>query len=171
MACALTQGFTTFDCKDNVGGVKAVWFINYSDVTAVTEASGVVSAITKASGKVFYKYLLVRNTASFTETITGNIENGTVFFDQSLVVVLNKLQANTRNEILLLSRNTMMAVVEDQNGKYWLAGKLNGLDLLTGSAGTGTAAGDRNGYSLTFSGSEREMAVEVSSTVISGLTA
>lgn len=170
MPCALTQGFSTFDCKDNVGGVKAVWFIGHSDVTAITEASGTVSAITKASGKVFYKYLLVRNTASFEQAIQGNIENGTVFFENTLTVILNKMQANTRNEILLLSRNTMMAVVEDQNGRYWLAGKLNGLDLLSGNAGTGTAAADRNGYTLTFTGSERELALEVASSVIATLT-
>jgi len=170
MPCALTQGFATFDCRDNVGGIKAIWFIPYSDVTTITEASGTVSAITKSSGKVFYKYLLTRNTGSYTQTITGNIENGTVFFEQSLVVILNKMQVNMRNEILLLSRNTMMAVVEDQNGRYWLAGKLNGLDLLSGSADTGTAAGDRNGFSLTFTGSERELACEVQSSVIATLT-
>jgi len=61
MACALTQGYT-LDCKDSLGGIKAVWFISSANVSSVTEASGVVSAITKASGKVFYKYELVKNT-------------------------------------------------------------------------------------------------------------
>lgn len=169
MACALTQGYT-FDCKDNIGGIRNVWFINWNDVSSITEASGVVSTITKGSGKVFYKYQLVRNTASYTENIQGSIENGTVLFDQQLVIVLNKMQANMRNEILLLARNNMMAVVEDQNGRYWLAGRKNGLDLLTGSASTGTAQTDRNGYTLTFSGGEQELAPEVSSSIIAGLT-
>jgi hypothetical protein len=64
-----------------------------------------------------------------------------------------------------------MAVVEDQNGRYWLAGRYNGLDLLTGSSSTGTAQTDRNGYTLTFSGGEKELAPEVSSSIIAGLTA
>lgn len=170
MPCALTQGYT-FDCKDNIGGLKAVWFIGWNDVASVTVASGVVSAITKGAGKVFYKYQLVRNTASFTENIAGSIENGTVVYNQELTIVINKMQVSMRNEILLLAQNNMMAVVEDQNGRYWLAGRYNGLDLLSGTAGTGTAQSDRNGYSLTFSGGEKELAPEVASGVIATLTA
>lgn len=169
MPCALTQGYT-FDCKDNIGGLEAVWFINWNNVTAITEASGVVTAITKTAGKVFYKYQLVKNTASFTENIQGSIENGTVNFDQQLVIVINKTQVNMRNEILLLSQNNMMAVVKDRNGRYWLAGHYGGLDLLSGSGTSGTTATDRNGYNLTFSGSEKELAPEVSSSIIASLT-
>lgn len=169
MPCALTQGYT-FDCKDNIGGLEAVWFINWNDVSAITEASGTVTAITKSSGKVFYKYQLVKNTASFTENIQGSIENGTVNFDQQLVIVINKTQVNMRNEILLLSRNNMMAVVKDRNGRYWLAGRYSGLDLLSGSGTSGTTATDRNGYNLTFSGAEKELAPEVASAVIATLT-
>jgi ligand-binding sensor domain-containing protein len=169
MSCALTSGYT-FDCKDNIGGLKSVWFIGYNDVASVTEASGVITAITKGAGKVFYKYQLVRNTASFTENIAGSIENGTVVFNQELLIVINKMQTSMRNEMLLLAKNNMMAVVEDQNGRYWLAGRFNGLDLLTGSVSTGLAQADRNGYSFTFSGGEKESAPEVQSAVISTLT-
>jgi ligand-binding sensor domain-containing protein len=169
MSCALTSGYT-FDCKDNIGGLKSVWFIGYNDVASVTEASGVITAITKDAGKVFYKYQLVRNTASFTENIAGSIENGTVVFNQELLIVINKMQTSMRNEMLLLAKNNMMAVVEDQNGRYWLAGRFNGLDLLTGSVSTGLAQADRNGYSFTFSGGEKESAPEVQSSVISTLT-
>jgi formyltetrahydrofolate synthetase len=168
MSCALTQNYV-LDCKDSQGGLEAVWFIPYNDVTAITEASGVVSAITKAAGKQFYKYQLVKNTASFTENIQGNIENGTINYDQQLVIVINKLQVNMRNEILLLAKNNLMAVIKDKNGKYWLAGRYSGLDLLSGTSGSGTAATDRSGYSLTFSGSEKELAPEVASGVISTL--
>ena len=168
MACALTQGYT-LDCKDSLGGIKAVWLIAHANVSSVTEASGIVSAITKASGKVFYKYELVKNTGALTETITASVENGTVFYAQELSVVLNKLQANTRNEILLLAKNTLMAVVQDANDKYWLLGRYSGLDVTGGTAATGTAQGDRNGYTLTFTGGEKELAPEVSSSIIAGL--
>lgn len=169
MACALTQGYT-LDCKDSVGGIKAVWFIASDDVSAITEASGIVSAITKSGGKVFYKYELVKNTGSLTETVTASVENGTVFYAQELSIVLNKMQANTRNEILLLAKNNLLAVVQDSNNKYWLLGKDNGIDITGGTAATGTAQGDRNGYTLTFSGGEPALAPEVSSGIIAGLT-
>lgn len=170
MACALTQGYT-LDCKDSIGGIKAVWFIAAGDVSAVTEVSGVVTAITKASGKVFYKYQLVKNSSSLTENVNANVQNGTVFYAQELAVILNKMQANTRNEILLLAKNNLLAVVQDANDKYWLLGKQNGLDLTAGSSATGTAQADRSGYTLTFSGGEKELAPEVTSGIIAGLTA
>ena len=170
MACALTQGYT-LDCKDSIGGIKAVWFIAAGDVSAVTEVSGVVTAITKAAGKVFYKYQLVKNSSSLTENINANIQNGTIFYAQELAIMLNKMQANTRNEILLLAKNNLLAVVEDANGKYWLLGKQNGLDITAGSSATGTAQADKNGYALTFSGGEKELAPEVTSGIIAGLTA
>ena len=169
MPCALTQGYT-LDCKDSLGGIKAVWMIESGNVTAITEASGIVSAITKSAGKVFRKYELVKNTGALTETITASVENGTVFYAQELSIVLNKLQANTRNEILLLAKNTLMAVVQDANDKYWLVGRYQGLDITAGTAVTGTAQADRNGYTLTFSGGEKELAPEVNSGIIAGLT-
>ena len=147
-----------------------MWVINHANVTAVTEASGIVSAITKAAGKVFYKYELVKNTGSLTETITTSVENGTVFYAQELSIVLNKLQANTRNEILLLAQSTLMVVVQDANDKYWLLGRFTGLDVTGGTSATGTAQGDRNGYTLTFTGGEKQLAPEVNSGIIAGLT-
>lgn len=169
MPCALSQNYT-LDCKDSLGGIKTLWLINHANVTALTEASGIVSAITKAAGKVFYKYELVKNTGALTETITASVENGTVFYAQELSIVLNKLQANTRNEILLLAQSTLMAVVQDANDKYWLLGRVQGVDVTGGTAATGTAQGDRNGYALTFTGSEKQLAPEVNSGIIAGLT-
>lgn len=170
MACALSQNYT-LDCKDSLGGIKAVWFISSSNVSSITEASGIVTTITKASGKVFYKYELVKNTGSLTETITASVENGTVYYAQELSIVLNKLQANTRNEILLLAKNNLVAVVQDANDKYWYLGRVQGLDITGGTSATGTAQGDRSGYTLTFTGGEKELAPEVTSSIIAGLTA
>jgi hypothetical protein len=168
MPCALTQNYT-LDCREGLGGIKNVWLIAHANVSTVTEASGIVSAISKSAGKIFYKYELVKNTGSLTETITSSIENGTVFYAPELSIVLNKLQANTRNEILLLAKNTLMAVVQDANDKYWLLGRQNGIDVTGGTAATGTAQGDRNGYTLTFTGGEKELAPEVQSSVIATL--
>jgi len=72
---------------------------------------------------------LVKQTSSLTENITASVENGTVFYAQELSIILNKLQASTRNEILLLAKNNLLAVVQDGNDKYWLLGKVNGADL------------------------------------------
>ena len=169
MACALTQGYT-LDCRDSLGGITEVYFIEKGNVTSTTQASGVITAVVKGSGKVFRKYELVPGTSSLTENINASVQNGTVFYAQELSIILNKLQANTRNEILLLAQNTLVAVVKDNNDKYWYLGKVHGINITGGSGATGTAQGDRSGYTLTFSGSEGELAPEVSSGIIAGLT-
>jgi hypothetical protein len=169
MACALTQGYT-LDCRDSLGGITEVYFIASSDVTSTTEASGVITALVKATGKRFYKYELTKGTSMFTETVASNVQNGTLYYTTELTIILNKLQANTRNEILLLGQNRLVSVAKDNNGKYWYLGKTRALDLTAGSAATGTAEGDRSGYTLTFAGAEPNLAPEVNSATAAALT-
>lgn len=168
MACALTQGYS-IDCRDSAGGVKSVYFIELENVTGVTAAAGLVSAIAKANNKRFWKYNLQRSTAEATEEYQDSIENGTSFNKQTLSIVLNKLQASTRNEIALLAQNRLVAVVESQSGRFWLYGMSNGLMREGGKAAMGKAFGDRNGYELTFTGEEVIPAYEVSSAVVATL--
>lgn len=168
MPCNLTQSMT-IDCKDSIGGLKEVLFIEFDNVTAMTEASGVVTAITVSTGKQFRRYVMPKETSFFTETPNSNVQNGTIFYQQELTIVLNKMQANTRNEIQLLAQNRLLAIGLDLNGKYWLLGKERALDLTGGDGGSGTATGDRNGYTRVFTGMERNMAPEVQSTLIAGL--
>lgn len=168
MACALTQGFV-LDCKESLGGVKSVRFVEFDNVASIAYAAG-VATLTMVASKKFWKYAQVRETSSTTETITANVQNGTIFYQQELTVILNKLAAATRNEILLLAKNRLMAIVEDMNGNFWLLGAKNGLDITSGNSATGTASGDRNGYSLTFQAMEADPMWSVSAGAISALT-
>jgi hypothetical protein len=169
MACALTQGYT-LDCRDSLGGITEVYFMAFQDVSSTTEASGVITALTKATGKRFYKYELTKGTSVMTENVNSNVQNGTLYFTPELTIILNKLQANTRNEILLLAKNLLVAVAKDNNGKYWYLGKTRGIDLTAGSATSGTAEADRSGYTLTFAGAEPSLSPEVNSAVAAALT-
>jgi|SRR4051812_22229726 len=168
MACNLTQNMT-IDCRDSIGGAKEILFIEFDNVTSMTEASGVVTAMVLASGKQFRRYVVPKETSFFTEALTANVQNGTNFYQQELTIVLNKMQANTRNEIQLLAQNRLIAIVLDLNGKYWLLGKEQAIDATGGDGGTGTAHGDRNGYQRVFTGMERFMAPEVQASIIAGL--
>lgn len=169
MACALTQGYA-IDCRDSLGGITEVYFIEKANVTITAPTSGSITAITKVAGKKFYKYELVPGTASLTENITANVQNGTVFYAQDLSIVLNKLQTATRNEILLLAKNTLVAVVKDNNGQTFLLGILYGINLTGGNSATGTAQGDRSGYTLTFVANEKELSPSVADGVFTALT-
>ena len=170
MACALTSNYT-LDCRDSVGGLVEIYFIEEGNVESITEASGVVTAITKASGKVFRKYEQDQDTAFFVENLNSNVQNGSQFYQQELTMVCNKMQTATRNELLLLNKNRLIAVAKDANGAYWLLGKTRFLHATAGNSGSGTASGDRNGYTFTYTALEPSLAPSVDSTIIARLTA
>lgn len=168
MSCALTSDYL-FGCDVGIGGTKELYLIELENISSVTESSGTLTAITKASGKIFRKYQLVQETANFGEDITGNRQNGTLFYPQRGTIVINKQNVAVRNEILLLAKNRLAVVIKDNNLTYRLYGREYGLMIQTGTAETGTAWGDRNGYTLNFTGNELELAPFVSDAVIATL--
>lgn len=169
MSCALTQGYT-LDCIDSMGGVKEVYLIEFANVSSYTVAAGVVTALVKASAKQFYRYAQVKNTSDASENMAVNEENGTRVVEQSVKIILNKLQTSVRNEMMLVAANRCMAVVVDKNDKPWIYGIKNGLTAKQISAKTGTQMADRNGYEVELMGQEPELAYEVNSSVFTVLT-
>lgn len=155
MACAITAGYT-IDCRDAVGGIDAIYFAEFSNMT-VLDASGTVTGITKASGKRFYKFEVpTKSTATASSNPVGSTENGTLFFEQMLDFPVNKRDATTRNIITTLAKNKVLAVTKDKDGTYRMYGKGYGLFLGASTGTTGAAPGDANGYVLKFEGSEKE---------------
>jgi len=152
-----------------MGGIKEVFLIPINDVASYAHASGVVTGITKLAGKRFYKFQQLQQTANATDVPTGSDENGTIFYAQSVTLFFPKMQASTRNLVKVLGANRCMAVCVDRNGTATLYGAELGLSTNAGEGGTGTAFGDRNGYSVTLSGAEREPAFEVNSATVSSL--
>lgn len=160
MSCALTTGFT-LDCRNSNGGIEAVYFTEIANKATLTSASGLVSALTLSTGKQFFKYELRKKTSVFEQNIQVNNENGTVFYEQTLSVKLDKLEITKRNEILLLAQNNLMVIIKDNNGVYWLMGETRGALLNGGKGSTGTAYGDMSGFELTFMGEEPELAKQI----------
>jgi hypothetical protein len=105
------------------------------------------------------------NTAQFTETVTSSIENGTTFYQTELSIVLPKLTAAMRNELKLLAQAKLAVIAEDRNGSLWIMGLENGAYLTTGTSATGTAMGDLNGMTLTFTSMEKSPVVSFTGTV------
>lgn len=175
--CDITSGFS-LGCRDNSGGIKNLYILSGS-ISSVGDASeGLINSIS-GSGE-FFKFELFRQTSDFSEAISATPENGTVFYEQTVNAVFFKLQSSTRNQVRVLAKNPDLKVIvetnngsEDGIGKYWLLGQENGVQLLSGTGATGTAFGDLNGYSLTFTGQEPEPASEISGSltgVVSGIT-
>ncbi len=169
MACDITSGFT-LDCNDSNGGIEKIFIAN-GPVESITEAAGTISAITVGGSALtpsdFFAFEVPRQTSSFTETINVSNENGTVFYDQALTMILNKMEAAKRDQILLLSQNNEMVVVfKDNNSKYFSVGIQRGAYMTAGTSVSGVAYGDRNGYELTFSGMEEQPAFEVTGSIV-----
>ena len=168
MACVLTQGLL-LDCRDSFGGLKAVHIMEYDNATTITQTTGVVSLITKATGKRFYKYNLIAHTGEGDESLSPSRDNGTVPNKQSVKFPINKMTVAVRNEILLLAQNRLLIVLEDENGCAWLYGKDYGLMLGASTAKTGKMLGDRNGYELHFDGDEKYLAPQVDAATLATL--
>lgn len=168
--CALTQDFNlNADCRDAIGGIKAVYFLEIGNVTSITDSSGTITAIVKASGKIFRKYTLIRATSNASDALTVSEANGSIFSAQTVEIVINKRSANIRNEIMILGRTNVLVVVTDNNNNSFLYGREFGLTLGAATGATGTAWGDRNGFTLPFAGNERELAFQVSDAVMATL--
>lgn len=170
MSCSnLTAGFT-LDCNDSNGGIDKIFIAN-GPVQSISETAGVVTAITVGGTALipsdFFEFEVPRQTSTFTETINVSQENGTVFYDQALTMVFNKMEADKRNQILLMAEATSMVVVfKDNNGKYFSVGLERGAFTSAGTSVSGTAYADRNGYEITISGTETAPAYEVTSTIV-----
>jgi len=172
-ACAITSNIP-LDCRDNVGGIEYVFVANADGAVTYDLVSGstceidaiYVGGVALTTGS-FYKFEVPKQSSSYTETVNVSQENGTVWYQQDVALVFNKLQCNTRNQLLLLAQNTkLLVVVKDNNGRYWSCGLEKGAEMSAGSNGTGQAYGDRNGYTLTISGYESNPMFEIDSTVV-----
>lgn len=175
MSCDITSGFS-LGCRDNTGGIKNIYILSGS-ITSTTGTEGLITAIT-GSG-TFYKFELFRQTSNYSETITSTPENGTVFYEQSVTAVFFKLQSATRNKVKVLAQNPDLKIVVETNntvggvGQFFLVGEDTGAQLVSGTGATGTAFGDLNGYTLTFTSQEPEPASEIdgfADAILSGIT-
>jgi len=168
MSCDLSNG-RVLPCKDSVGGLKNIYFINYGvDSTLVTTSgSEDTVAATDFASSTAYKYAIKGN-SSLTQNIQSSRENGTTAFEQVLEITLPKLSKEDNYQIKLLSFGRPHVVVEDYNGSFWLVGREHGADVTGGTIVTGAAMGDLSGYTLTLTAMERTPANEVTGSFIGG---
>jgi hypothetical protein len=163
MSCYISSG-VDLGCSDGIGGIKSIWVLGASGSTvpsvsavSITGSTGPITGITGQG--VWYNFQLKRNTSSLSQNTTKNFENGTIFWEQVLTAILFKYDQDKRNQLLVLGQNDQIQIVAvDQNDVAYYLGQVNGLYLSGGSAATGTAFGDRNGFELIFTGQEAEPA-------------
>jgi len=110
MACTIGSGRTE-PCKDVVGGLKAVYILNFETADYSVSENSADSALnvarldnvgTDASNEAqAYKYEL-KGASSYTENIQASRENGTLAFEQVLELQLKKLTKQSHKELKAL---------------------------------------------------------------------
>lgn len=166
MSCNLSTSIS-LDCRSNLGGVASVYLGSTTgyDITLLGESAGSITGFSFGSGATvvdsvadltvapMYEFQQPRQAANLTETGTFDEANGVAFYETSLTIVINKLQASHLEALDILGQNTkLVVVVKDNNGNYFTVGNETGAIVSASTSDTGTNFSDRNGITITFTG-------------------
>jgi hypothetical protein len=156
MSCEITTGYSKQACR-NRGGVKSIIPIESSNLDLLTvDGTGTVTALT--SNLTAYRFSFDVNSASFTQTPTGDRANGSTTTIQGGQVKLKDDELATDQLVNTITKGYHHVVVEFRNGKTKLFGQLNGMTVTTGDGASGEAGTDMNGWTLNFAGDENDVA-------------
>lgn len=149
------------DCGDNnLGAIKRALIGSYNDVTSITqevaanpEDDGVVDVITRTVGTKFEDFPLLKDTSSMTQDWAGDLVADVHSYMQSIELGFRRIDLRKRNAIMLLAsgRRDLIAVIQDNNDKWWVLGSDQGLRLSANSSTTGStrASGQQTPVTLT----------------------
>jgi hypothetical protein len=171
MACLINAALP-LDCMNALGGLKTAYFLGGTISGTTTSIGGEITDINGTGS--FYQYELAKDTAFYSESINVSNVNGTVFYQGELTIVLQKMEASKRNQILLLAQNRDLKIAfVDNNDVTYIMGVTRGAVMSSGTAATGTAVSDLNGYTLVFQSQEPQSAGIIDGTladVVDGIT-
>jgi hypothetical protein len=163
MACDITLGRAE-PCKQFVGGVKNLYFINFDSTDEITkDVDGLITTIELVGGTTkvnAYKYE-VRYGSDLTTNIQSSRENGTTLFEQVVNATFKGLNQEQNQELKLLAWGRPRIIVEDNNSNLWLVGEEHGADLTGGTLVTGNAMTDLYGATVTFTANEKDVPTQV----------
>jgi len=149
MACELTAGIA-LDCKDAIGGIKAIYVQQYEDFLSGVTVDAATLEIEALPTATLYKVDVRVGSGSMQFEATTSVENNTIYWTHTVTCIVPKMTAAKRRQIELLAKNRLAVFVLDGNSNIWFCGKLNGCDMTAAPGGTGTALGDLNGWTLTI---------------------
>ena len=163
MSCVINSGYS-LQCRDNLGGIQKVFIGEYTgDDLSYTFGTDDIIGTFSAVGVTpsFFEFEQEIEVGSYQEAGQFSTENGTSFYEQTLEITLQRLDAVVRNQIKVLGQGKFRCIILDQNGRYWLMGAQNPVRVSAATPGFGKAYGDLNGAVITFTGKEPVPAYEV----------
>ena len=157
MPCDLTLGRLE-PCKDNVGGLDAIYFVNFGQApmdNITIDADDIITEVTGFTN--LYKFEL-KVTNTFDQVVNSSRDAGTTFVEQTLSVMLKNQDSTTHKQVKMLAYGRPQVVVKTRTNKFFFAGMEYGMELTTANVASGTAMADAQGYTLTFVGTEKNLA-------------
>ena len=152
MPCDLTAG-RLLDCKSNVGGIRSI--LIYAGLNYDPNYSGSGGwFVLNTTPITAYRYDLPKGTGNLSEAVISSAENGSTYYEDTLVIKLNRLDNAMRDELKLIAQSRMRIFILDNNRDGWVMGEVNGAELVDGTAATGMSLSDNYGYTLTFKSQE-----------------
>jgi len=166
--CDMIAGYNDRTCTNGKGGIKSVLLFPLGAMSGVTVLNNEVTALT-VTGEVFL-YKLKSNLSSYTAPIKVDKNNGTLFYEQSLSMIIASDNKELRSEIHLLAQNEVVCLVENADGTIVALGFGEGLQIADANEYTsGVLKGDRRGHVIVLNGMENDEVPDVASGVYTTL--
>lgn len=167
MACDITNGRNK-ECKNAIAGTRNVYLFNDIE-DPFTVVDGVATAVNPLLTDIF-KYELIGDGNIFAQSLASDRNAGTSTNTQTLTLVFPKIRKEDNNQFNLLAYGFPKAVVQDKAGNYHVVGITEGIDFLVAPT-TGGAKADFNGYNLTGTALETELAPILDSATVTAFLA
>jgi hypothetical protein len=170
MACEMTTGYNDRTCTNGKGGIKSVLLFPVSAITSspIGITNNQITSLA-VDGETF-QYKLKSNLSSYTAPIKVNKDNGTLWYEQTLTMILSSDTKELRAELHLLAQNEVCALVEKADGTIVALGLEEGLQVNDGGDYTsGVAKSDRNGHTIVLAGLENNEVPDVSALLYADL--
>ena len=155
MSCLTTSGFN-IQCREAIGGIKAIYLGAYD--TFANSATITDNEVTALETGSVYEFLLPKHTGSFTEEAAISVENGTVYYTQTVVAMFHGMTAERAFELQNIAKGRNVLWVLDNNDNLWMLGYKDGVQITAFTSATGAAKGDMSGFTVTFTGEEKDKA-------------
>lgn len=157
-----------------VGGVRFAYMLAFKDAFSNIEynndniftlsSGGLVIAINNL--EPFVKVEMLPFSGGLSENVVTNTQTGGKYFEHTFNMSIASLSVENKAWIDNVLGQPVIIIAADKNKKYHAIG-LHGFTELTGvTGGTGTQAGDLNGYALTFAGTSLRTSYPVDPTLI-----
>ena len=170
MSCNMTTGYNDRTCTNGKGGIKSVLLFPLGAVSGaiVSPITNELTAMT-VTGETFL-YKLKSNLSSYTAPVRVDKNNGTLWYEHELSMILASDSKELRAEIHLLAQNECVCLVENADGTIVALGLGEGLQVADANEYTsGVIKSDRKGHVIVMRGMENDEVPDVDATLYTSL--